>query len=115
AAARAEVGGQNPSVVLADAALEAAAATIAMAAMGYAGQKCTATSRVICDRPIAAGMRDALVSAVEVLAIEDPADEACRVGPLISADARDAAAAAVRRGVEAGGRLLAGGAPPHGA
>ncbi len=59
---------------------------------------------------IAGGMRDALVAAVEGLRIEDPADEACRVGPLISADARDAGAAAVKRGVDAGGRLLAGGA-----
>jgi len=111
AAAQCEMGGQNASIVLADADLEAAAATIATAAMGYAGQKCTATSRVICDGATAAGMRDALVAAVEGLRVEDPADEACRVGPLISADARDAAAAAVKRGVKAGGRLLAGGGP----
>src|SRR6185437_12035812 len=111
AAAQCEMGGQNASIVLADADLEAAANTIATAAMGYAGQKCTATSRVICDGSIVDAMRDALVAAVAGLAIEDPADEACRVGPLISAEARDTAAAAVRRGVEAGGRLLAGGSP----
>jgi alpha-ketoglutaric semialdehyde dehydrogenase len=111
AAAQCEMGGQNASIVLADADLESAAATIATAAMGYAGQKCTATSRVICDGAVADQMRDALVAAVEALAIEDPADEACRVGPLISADARDAAVAAVKRGAEAGGRLLAGGSP----
>jgi aldehyde dehydrogenase (NAD+) len=111
AAVQCEMGGQNASIVLADADLEAAAATIATAAMGYAGQKCTATSRVICDGPVAAELREALVAAVEGLAIEDPADEACRVGPLISAAARDAAAAAVQRGVEAGGQLLAGGGP----
>ena len=110
AAVQCEMGGQNASIVLADADLETAAGTIATAAMGYAGQKCTATSRVICEGSVAGGMRDALVAAVESLRIEDPADEACRVGPLISADARDAAAAAVKRGVEAGGRLLAGGA-----
>ncbi len=49
AAVQCEMGGQNASIVLADADLESAAATIASAAMGYAGQKCTATSRVICD------------------------------------------------------------------
>ncbi len=49
AAAQCEMGGQNASIVLADADVESAAATIATAAMGYAGQKCTATSRVICD------------------------------------------------------------------
>ncbi len=41
---QAEMGGQNASVVLADADFERAATAIAYAAMGYAGQKCTATS-----------------------------------------------------------------------
>jgi alpha-ketoglutaric semialdehyde dehydrogenase len=109
AAAQCEMGGQNASIVLADADIEAAAATIASAAMGYAGQKCTATSRVLCEAPVLGSMRDALAAAVAGLRIEDPADEACRVGPLISLAARDAAAAAVARGVEAGGRLVAGG------
>jgi alpha-ketoglutaric semialdehyde dehydrogenase len=109
AAAQCEMGGQNASIVLADADVEAAAATIAGAAMGYAGQKCTATSRVLCEAPVLGQMREALAAAVAGLRIENPADEACKVGPLISPEARDAAAAAVARGVEAGGRLLAGG------
>jgi acyl-CoA reductase-like NAD-dependent aldehyde dehydrogenase len=108
--AQCEMGGQNASIVLADADVETAAATIAAAAMGYAGQKCTATSRVLCEAPVLDAMREALVAAVSGLRIEDPADEACKVGPLISLQAREAAAAAVARGVDAGGRLLAGGA-----
>ena len=110
ASAQCEMGGQNASIVLADADIEFAAATIAGAAMGYAGQKCTATSRVICAAPVLDPMREALAAAVAGLRVEDPADDACRVGPLISAEARDDAAAAVARGVQAGGRLLAGGA-----
>ena len=46
-ASQAEMGGLNASIVLPDADLEAAAKVIAGAAMGYAGQKCTATGRVI--------------------------------------------------------------------
>jgi aldehyde dehydrogenase (NAD+) len=109
ASAQCEMGGQNASIVLADADLESAAATIAGAAMGYAGQKCTATSRVVCDASVYGDLRDALVAAVTALRIEDPADDACRVGPLISPDARADAIAAVERGVRAGGRLVAGG------
>ena len=45
--AQCEMGGQNPSIVLPDVDVEATAAVLAGAAMGYAGQKCTATSRVI--------------------------------------------------------------------
>jgi aldehyde dehydrogenase (NAD+) len=82
---------------------------IASAAMGYAGQKCTATSRVICEAPVHEDMREALVEAVAGLVIEGPADAACQVGPLITAEARDAALAAVARAVEAGGSVIAGG------
>jgi len=108
-AVQCEMGGQNASIVLADAELGRAAAIIARAAMGYAGQKCTATSRVIAEHAVAADLRDALVAEVEGLRVEGPADAACEVGPLITADARAAAEAAVERGVAAGGRLLTGG------
>ena len=110
AAAQCEMGGQNAAIVLADADLEAAAAIIAGAAMGYAGQKCTATRRVICERPVLGEMREALVAAVERLVVVDPSDDACAVGPLIAPEARDRVIAAIGRARDAGGRLLCGGA-----
>jgi acyl-CoA reductase-like NAD-dependent aldehyde dehydrogenase len=103
---QAEMGGQNPSVVLADADLERAATTIAYAAMGYAGQKCTATSRVIVVRDIYADFRDALTGAIEALGVVDPADDKTLVGPVIDAGSRDSALAAV---AGSGGRVLTGG------
>ena len=60
---QAEMGGQNPSVVLADADLDRAATAIAYAAMGYAGQKCTATSRVIVQDAVYPQFRDRLAAA----------------------------------------------------
>jgi aldehyde dehydrogenase (NAD+) len=101
-----EMGGLNPSVVLADADLGAAARTIAGAAMGYAGQKCTATSRIVVERAVAGPFREALVEAVRGLAVVDPASEDCVVGPVIEESARAGALAAVER---SGGRVLAGG------
>ncbi len=83
---------------------------IASAAMGYAGQKCTATGRVICEAPVYDAMRDALIEAVTGLVVEEPDDAACQVGPLITPAARDAALAAVARASEGGGRIVAGGA-----
>jgi len=73
---QAEMGGQNPSIVLADADLDRAAATIAYAAMGYAGQKCTATSRVIVEDAVRADFVDRLAGAVESLGVVDPAPRA---------------------------------------
>ena len=45
--AQCEMGGQNAAIVFEDADPERTAKVIAGAAMGFAGQKCTATSRVI--------------------------------------------------------------------
>jgi aldehyde dehydrogenase (NAD+) len=103
-----EMGGQNASVVLSDADLDRAARTVAYAAMGYAGQKCTATSRVIIESGVYEAMRDRLVAAVQELEVVDPERDSTIVGPLISDQARASALEAVRRG---GGRVLTGGAP----
>ncbi|MBN6054911.1 aldehyde dehydrogenase [Nonomuraea sp. RK-328] len=103
--AQAEMGGHNPSIVLADADLPNAARVIASAAMAYAGQKCTATRRIIVDRTIADGFKDALVAEVRRLRVGAPEDPATQVGPLISEQARDTALDAAMTG----GRLLTGG------
>jgi alpha-ketoglutaric semialdehyde dehydrogenase len=113
--AQCEMGGQNPSVVLPDVDVETTAAVLAGAAMGYAGQKCTATSRVIVvddGDGFAGRFTDALVSAVETLGVGDPADDGVVVGPVITAPSRDAVVAACREAEEAGGRVLTGGVAP---
>jgi len=102
------MGGQNPSIVLADADIERAAAAIAYAAMGYAGQKCTATSRVIVVDEVYDQLREALVASIEALGVLDPADPATLVGPVIDEGARAAALAAI---AGSGGRVLTGGGP----
>jgi acyl-CoA reductase-like NAD-dependent aldehyde dehydrogenase len=107
--AQVEMGGQNPSIVLADADVRHAAATIAGAAMGYAGQKCTATSRVIVETPLVDAILDELGRAVDALVVGDPHNDDTDVGPVISSDARDRALAAVRQSVELGGEVVLGG------
>ncbi|MCW2914565.1 MAG: aldehyde dehydrogenase [Actinomycetia bacterium] len=106
---QAEMGGQNAAIVLPDADLDHAAAQIAAAAMGYAGQKCTATKRVIVVGAAADDVRDALVAAVEELTFGDPADPRTAVGPVISLAARDRVLAAADSAERAGGRVLTGG------
>jgi alpha-ketoglutaric semialdehyde dehydrogenase len=105
---QAEMGGQNPSIVLADADLDRAATTVAYAAMGYAGQKCTATSRVIVEDTVYADFVDRLTDAVESLGVVDPAAEGTLVGPVIDARSRLTALDAV---AASGGRVLTGGSP----
>jgi acyl-CoA reductase-like NAD-dependent aldehyde dehydrogenase len=106
--AQCEMGGLNSSIVLGDCDPESAAKIIAGAAMGYAGQKCTATRPVIAvgnGRDIT----DALVAAVEGLTVGDPADEATQVGPVIDDGARRQVVDAAQ---SAGGGVLTGAAAP---
>ncbi len=111
-----EMGGQNASIVLPDVDVEATAAVLAGAAMGYAGQKCTATSRVVVvdDHDGFAGrFREALVAAVEAVEVGDPAQKGVAAGPVITQRARDAVVAAARSAEQAGGRVLTGGSAPE--
>jgi alpha-ketoglutaric semialdehyde dehydrogenase len=103
---QAEMGGQNPSIVLADADLDQAAKAIAYASMGYAGQKCTATSRVIVVGEVYDRFRDMLAGAIEALRVLDPSDPATLVGPLIDMSSRASALTAV---AQSGGRVITGG------
>jgi alpha-ketoglutaric semialdehyde dehydrogenase len=114
---QAEMGGLNASIVLPDADLPAATATIAAAAMGYAGQKCTATSRVIVVGGIleAGKVGEALVAAVRRLAVGNPADEGTVVGPVITAAARSRVLEAVDEVRGRGARIATGGAAGDGA
>ena len=107
-AVQAEMGGQNPAIVLPDADLSVAAATIAGAIAGYAGQKCTATKRVIVVGD-SAPFLDALVAAVQSLAVGDPGDAETVVGPVIDAAARDRVVAAADSARAAGARVISGG------
>jgi alpha-ketoglutaric semialdehyde dehydrogenase len=114
AAYQTEMGGQNASVVLGDADVGAAASTIATAAMGYAGQKCTATSRaIVVGDP--REFTEALVDSVETLGFGDPASPDVAVGPVITDTARRNVMDAARDAEAAGGRVLSGGNEGDGA
>jgi alpha-ketoglutaric semialdehyde dehydrogenase len=76
--------------------------------MGYAGQKCTATSRVIVESAVYPSFRDRLAAAVDALRVLDPADDTTLVGPVIDEGSRASALAAV---AGSGGRVLTGGKP----
>ena len=86
---QAEMGGLNAAIVLPDADIGQAAAHIADAIAGYAGQKCTATSRVIAVGTALDPLREALTEALRARPAGDPAHPATVCGPVISQQARD--------------------------
>jgi acyl-CoA reductase-like NAD-dependent aldehyde dehydrogenase len=104
-----ELGGKNPAVVLADANLDHAAEHVARGAFLSAGQKCTATSRVIVEQPVLKEFQDRLVALVEGWKLGDPLDAATRIGPVVSQDQLETVMGYLDAGAEEGGRVLTGG------
>jgi acyl-CoA reductase-like NAD-dependent aldehyde dehydrogenase/nicotinamidase-related amidase len=112
---QAELGGNNAAVVMADADLDAAARALAGSAFGFAGQRCTATRRIVVEESVRERFTALLLREVAALPVGDPLDPATRVGPLVSAVQRNQVAAAVRRALDSdGGHLLCGGTIPAG-
>jgi acyl-CoA reductase-like NAD-dependent aldehyde dehydrogenase len=104
-----EMGSKNPFIVWEDADLEEAARLAAEGAFFYAGQKCTATSRVLVHEAVYDQFKPLFLDAVRSLKVGDPLDEATQVGPLIDAGSQERVARWVERGQNNGGRVLVGG------
>jgi aldehyde dehydrogenase (NAD+) len=83
-----ELGGKNPCIVHADADLELAVDGLVWGAFGTAGQRCTATSRLIVHRSISEEVIARVADRAARLTLGDPLDERTDVGPLIDAAAR---------------------------
>jgi acyl-CoA reductase-like NAD-dependent aldehyde dehydrogenase len=109
-----ELGGSDPFIVLADADLEQAAATAATARFSNCGQSCVAAKRFIVVEQAADAFEEAFTAAASALVVGDPRNDV-DLGPMARADLRDALLDQVHRGLDGGGRVLAGGEPPPGA
>ncbi len=92
----AEMGGKNAIVVDADADLDEAVRGIVDSAFGYAGQKCSACSRLIVVEAVHDRLLERLVDATRSLRVGPPSDPANQVGPVSGAGAVERIALAVR-------------------
>jgi alpha-ketoglutaric semialdehyde dehydrogenase len=104
-----ELGGKNPLIVLHDADLDKAVRWTISGAMRMAGQKCTATSRVIVEEPVLAEFTLRLVDQVRRLRVGDGLDPDTYVGPLISETQQAKVLDYVHLGIREGAEVLTGG------
>jgi acyl-CoA reductase-like NAD-dependent aldehyde dehydrogenase len=109
-----EMGGKNASVVLADADLDLAVSTLIAASFGQAGQRCTATSRVLVEKPVHDAFVTKLVTSVRALKMGDSLDAASRIGPVVSRHHRDEVLNHIARARRSGARVACGGDAPQG-
>ena len=105
-----ELGGKNAQIVMDDADLELAVDGVLWGAFGTAGQRCTATSRLILHKPIKKKFVDMLVERVKTLKLGNGLDESVHVGPMVSKVQRESVHGYVEIGKkEDRARLVCGG------
>ncbi|MGX9134191.1 aldehyde dehydrogenase family protein [Rummeliibacillus sp. JY-2-4R] len=104
-----ELGSNAPNIIFADANLEYAASTIAMAGYTFAGQACVSAQRVYIEEAVYEEFAQLLQQKVEALIVGDPADEKTQLGPMITEEAAIRAASWIEDAVAQGATIRTGG------
>jgi len=108
----AEMGGKNAIIIDDDADLDEAIAGTVASAFGYAGQKCSACSRLVVVGSAYAEVLERLRHAVASLIVGPPDDPATVVPPVINGAARDKIMRYVEGGKSTSRLLVEGTIPP---
>jgi aldehyde dehydrogenase (NAD+) len=104
-----EMGGKNALVILDDADIEAAVTGALWGGFSTAGQRCTASSRLVIDQRVADDVVEGLVEGMGGLVVGDGLDPATDVGPLINGKQLDRVHSYTGIGVDEGAKLIMGG------
>src|SRR5580698_5967970 len=104
-----EMGGKNAQIVLDDANLDLALDGALWGAFGTTGQRCTATSRILLQRGIAAEFTERLVERVKKLRVGNGLDAQIEVGPQVNKQQIETSTKYVEIALSEGAKLLTGG------
>lgn len=103
-----ELGGKNPLIVAEDANLDQAIGAALWSSFSNAGQKCTASSRIVVEEPILEEFRERFVATTEELTVGNGLDEGVEMGPLVDEDGLEKVRKYVGIGKEEGAEVLTG-------
>ena len=104
-----EAGGKAPVIVFPDANLEKAMDAVSVGIFLYAGQSCTAGSRLLIERSLHDRFIEGIRERAEALRVGSPLDEDTQVGPMVSRRQLDRVLRYVKLGQSEGARLVLGG------
>jgi alpha-ketoglutaric semialdehyde dehydrogenase len=104
-----EMGGKNAQIVLDDANLELALDGALWGAFGTTGQRCTATSRILIQKGIAAEFTARLVERAKNLKVGNGVDDGVEVGPQVNEQQIETSKKYVEVAQAEGAKLLTGG------
>ena len=104
-----ELGSNAPTIVLADADLDAALPAILSGAFWAAGQNCLHVQRLLVHEAVYDEVRERMVAGAEAVRTGPKLDEATEMGPVIDAGNAERIASMVEEARTAGAHLLTGG------
>jgi acyl-CoA reductase-like NAD-dependent aldehyde dehydrogenase len=104
-----EMGGKNAMIVMDDANLELALEGAVWGAFGTTGQRCTATSRILLHKSIAADFTQKLVARVKSLTVGNGLDAGIDVGPQVNEQQIETSTKYCKIALDEGAKLLIGG------
>lgn len=104
-----ELGGKSPTILLDDVDLAQAIPLVIQAGFMNSGQACVAGTRILVPQSRKAEMETALAQAVAAVKSGDPRDSATEIGPMVSEKQWLRVQGYIRKGLDEGARLLAGG------
>tara|TARA_R110001599_G_scaffold26856_2_gene94633 strand:+ start:73812 stop:75221 length:1410 start_codon:yes stop_codon:yes gene_type:complete len=103
-----ELGGKSPYILLDDDGLAERVAAATSGMMVNSGQTCSAGSRLIVPAARMAEAKAAAAEAAEAVTVGNPAGNSA-MGPVVSKDQFDTVQAYIKKGIEEGAELVAGG------
>jgi 5-carboxymethyl-2-hydroxymuconic-semialdehyde dehydrogenase len=109
-----ELGGKSPVVVFDDADPDAAVDSAVAQIFTMNGQRCTAGSRLLVQRPLYERMVEAVARRARNIRVGDPFEPSTELGPLIRAEHHERVLAYIESATEQGARVVAGGRRPAG-
>lgn len=109
ARAQMEMGGKNPTIVLADADLDLAVNLVTRSAFGLTGQACTATSRAIVEKAVLEPFLNKLVSKASALKVGNGLHPGIEMGPAVNQQEFDGNFAHIEQAIKDGAELVSGG------
>jgi 5-carboxymethyl-2-hydroxymuconic-semialdehyde dehydrogenase len=107
-----ELGGKSPCVVFADADVEAALDGAIFGVFSLNGERCTAGSRILVERPLYDEFVERLADRARNVRVGPPADPETELGALVHPDHYERVLGYVALGEAEGARLAAGGSRP---
>jgi aldehyde dehydrogenase (NAD+) len=104
-----ELGGKSPTILLDDAALDQAIPAALFMAFLNSGQACAAGTRLLVPGSRLDDIKRRIRDAMRAFTVGDPTDPKTAIGPMVSQKQYERVQSYIRKGIEEGAEVLAGG------